>query len=151
MTSGFCSTLSSGPSARPRRSAWRRGGEEGIRLLEEHSDVDVVFCDLLMPRVSGMEVYQWVCEHRPDLVDRFVILTAGANDDKYREFLQTTRLPVIHKPFSVHEVQETINRCARRPKSGTVARPAASPVVGAHAAVAFRLGKGRRCGRRRRR
>ncbi len=101
-----------------------QGGEEGIRLLEEHPDVDVVFCDLLMPRVSGMEVYQWVCEHRPDLVDRFVILTAGANDDKYREFLQTTRLPVIHKPFSVHEVQETINRCARRPKGGTAGLPA---------------------------
>jgi signal transduction histidine kinase/DNA-binding response OmpR family regulator len=95
-----------------------QGGEEGIRLLEDTPEVDVIFCDLLMPRISGMEVYQWVCDHRPELIDRFVILTAGANDDKYQEFLQSTQLPVIYKPFAVHEVQETINRHVRRPRAG---------------------------------
>ncbi len=100
-----------------------QGGEEGIRLLEETPEVDVIFCDLLMPRISGMEVYQWVCDHRPELIDRFVILTAGANDDKYQEFLQSTQLPVIYKPFAVHEVQETINRHVRRPRIGRTLTP----------------------------
>ena len=91
-----------------------QGGEEAITLLQETPEVSVVFCDLLMPRISGMEVYQWICDHRPELIERFVILTAGANDDKYKEFLQTTQVPVIHKPFTVHEVQELINKFARR-------------------------------------
>jgi len=100
------------------------GGEAGIRLLEEHPDIDVVFCDLFMPRVSGIDVYHWICEHRPELVDRFVVLTAGANDDEFRDFLETTQLSVIHKPFSMHEVQDTITRYMARPTAGTSGGPA---------------------------
>ncbi len=99
------------------------GGEEGIRLLEETPDVDVIFCDLLMPRVNGIEVYDWIRTHKPALVERFVVLTAGANEDRFRAFLEDSGVRVVNKPFSVHEVSELIVGFTRGAVGGGVKSP----------------------------
>jgi nitrogen-specific signal transduction histidine kinase/CheY-like chemotaxis protein len=92
------------------------GGEEGIRMLEGVEKIDVVFCDLVMPRVSGIEVWGWIKTHRPELLERFVVITGGQHGERNREFLEHTRLPVVHKPFRVKDVVEMINRfTGRRP------------------------------------
>jgi CheY-like chemotaxis protein len=96
-----------------------QGGEEGIALLSELPHIDVVFCDLLMPRTSGIEVHAWIKANRPELLERFVVLTAGASEERYRMFLESADLKVITKPFSVHEVSELIQGYAR---SGRAAR-----------------------------
>ena len=90
------------------------GGEEGIKLLDELDDIDVVFCDLVMPRVSGIEVYAWVAANRPELLERFVVITGGQHGERNREFLERTMLPVVHKPFRVKEVVDMINRFTGR-------------------------------------
>ena len=90
------------------------GGEEGIRMLQEVEGIDVVFCDLVMPRVSGIEVWAWVKQHRPDLLERFVVITGGQHGERNKEFLERTQLPVVHKPFRVREVVDMINRFTGR-------------------------------------
>lgn len=89
------------------------GGEEAIKMLQELPRVDVVLCDLVMPRVNGIDVYAWVQEHRPDLLDRFLIVTGGQQGERNREFLDRTGLPVIQKPFRVKEVEEMLLRYMR--------------------------------------
>jgi len=91
------------------------GGEEAIKLLAEVDDIDVIFCDLVMPRVSGIEVFTWVTQNRPELLDRFVVITGGQHGERNRAFLERTKLPVVHKPFRVKEVVEMINRFTGRP------------------------------------
>ena len=93
-----------------------QGGEAGIKLLQGLQQVDVIFCDLIMGRVSGVDVYDWIAANRPELLDRFVVLTAGANDERFRSFVATTGCKVIYKPFTVHEVVEAINEKIRRPR-----------------------------------
>jgi CheY-like chemotaxis protein len=87
-----------------------QGGEEAIQLLQETPDIDVILCDLIMPRISGIDVYSWVRANRPELRDRFVIVTGGQHGDRSREFLQRTELPVVYKPFIVTEVAQLIKR-----------------------------------------
>jgi signal transduction histidine kinase len=91
-----------------------QGGEEAIARLQQTPDIDIVLCDLIMPRVSGIDVYGWVRNHRPELLDRFVIVTGGQHGDRSREFLQRTELPVVYKPFNVSEVAQLIKGYVRK-------------------------------------
>jgi two-component sensor histidine kinase len=52
-------------------------GEEAIERLCSDEPFDVVFCDLMMPEVSGMEVYGRVSARRPEIASRFVFMTGG--------------------------------------------------------------------------
>lgn len=94
------------------------GGEEGIELLRRLERIDVVLCDLVMPRMSGLDVYSWIAQNRRDLLERFVIITGGQHGPRNRDFLERTGLPVVHKPFRVKEVSQLLDRyIALEPRS----------------------------------
>lgn len=103
------------------RTLVAQGGEEAIALLAETEDLDIILCDLIMPRVSGIDVYGWVRANRPELLDRFVIVTGGQHGERARDFLQRTELPVVYKPFNVAEVAQLIKRYVQRRRQTTPA------------------------------
>jgi DNA-binding NarL/FixJ family response regulator len=57
-----------------------------------------VFCDLSMPRVSGVDVHRAVCEFHLDLMGRFVFLTDGVTDECTERYIQSSGAPVLTKP-----------------------------------------------------
>ena len=69
------------------------------RLLEEPPH-DVVLCDLMMPAMTGMDLYEEVTRLRPELGDRFVFMTGGAFTDRAAEFLSRVPNDRIDKPFN---------------------------------------------------
>ncbi len=73
----------------------------GREALEQCASAwfDVVLCDLMMPEITGMELYQRVAERAPDLAARFVFMTGGAFTEAGRTFLENVPNPVITKPF----------------------------------------------------
>ena len=89
------------------------GGEEALAILGERPDFDVIFCDLHMDRVGGIEVHEWLSKNRPDLMSRFVILTAGAANERSRVFLAACPVPVVYKPFSLHELTQLVSEMVR--------------------------------------
>ncbi|UCH28244.1 MAG: response regulator, partial [Myxococcales bacterium] len=80
-------------------------GEEAIERLCSDEPCDVVFCDLMMPEVSGMEVYAEVKARRPDLASRFVFMTGGAFTAKAREFVEQTPVVCLEKPFELRQIR----------------------------------------------
>jgi PAS domain S-box-containing protein len=73
---------------------------EALRLLtEEPGAFDVIFCDLVMPIMSGMELYQRVKAHDPRAAARFVFETGGAADEELRAFLVGVPNERLEKPF----------------------------------------------------
>jgi PAS domain S-box-containing protein len=68
------------------------------RLLDQPHDV--VLCDLMMPTMTGMDLYEEVTRHRPELGDRFVFMTGGAFTDRATEFLSRVPNDRIDKPFN---------------------------------------------------
>jgi len=83
------------------------GGLQALELLATHS-YDVIFCDLIMPEVSGMELYEKLLSERPELASRFVFMTGGAFTAKAREFLSAHDQPVLEKPFDIAEVHDLV-------------------------------------------
>lgn len=76
-------------------------GREALELLAGGDRFDVVLCDLMMPDVSGMDVYERVAESSPRLAARFVFVTGGAFTERARAFVERTRAPVLEKPFDL--------------------------------------------------
>jgi signal transduction histidine kinase len=69
---------------------------------------DVIFCDLMMPGLSGNELYERVLTQRPELASKFVFISGGAFTDRAREFLATSHVPQVQKPFTRKALVEAI-------------------------------------------
>ena len=60
---------------------------------------DVVFSDLLMPEMTGMELFGQLAERVPEMLPRIVFMTGGAFTHAAGEFLQTVTNECLEKPF----------------------------------------------------
>lgn len=90
-----------------------RGGREAVERCET-SDFDLVLCDVMMPDLSGMEVYGKLRLTKPGLEAKFVFMTGGAFTPKARDFLEKVQAEHLEKPFSLRELRTLVNRRAER-------------------------------------
>ncbi|HOX47364.1 MAG TPA: PAS domain S-box protein [Myxococcota bacterium] len=74
-------------------------GEEAQALLTTDRRFDLVFCDLMMPRMSGMELHAWLTEQDPALAGQVVFITGGAFTPGAAEYLARVGNLRVEKPF----------------------------------------------------
>ncbi|MGH7859202.1 MAG: hybrid sensor histidine kinase/response regulator, partial [Candidatus Binatia bacterium] len=82
-------------------------GTSALRRLEDEV-YDVVFLDLRMPGMSGIDVYERLRQQCPAQASRVVIMTADAASLEVRVFLESIDLPVLLKPFDLGTVRRAI-------------------------------------------
>jgi PAS domain S-box-containing protein len=82
----------------PHRVTLVAGGAEALARLSD-GRYDVVLCDLMMPGMSGMDLYDRLERTRPEVARRVVFLTGGAFTDAAREFLARVPNARLEKPF----------------------------------------------------
>ncbi|MYM65311.1 response regulator [Pseudoduganella sp. FT55W] len=80
-------------------------GADAWRQLEEGLRPAICFCDLRMPRLSGMELLQRVKSH-PEINSMPFVLVTSANDkDTVEEATQSGATGYIVKPFQAEQVR----------------------------------------------
>ena len=84
-------------------------GQDGIEHLAE-SQYDVMVLDLMMPRVSGLGVLQYLDNADPEMIRHTVIATAYPGVAASAELDRVCR--VIRKPFELTALLEAIEACA---------------------------------------
>ncbi len=84
-------------------------GREGIEVLDRSIEFDVVLCDLMMPEVSGMDVYDTIAGRDPELAARFIFMTGGAFTDRARRFLDQVSNPRLEKPFDAKTLRTVVS------------------------------------------
>jgi signal transduction histidine kinase/CheY-like chemotaxis protein len=92
-------------------------GREALELLRRDRNFDVILCDLMMPEISGMDVYDAVRYIDPALLTRIVLMTGGAFTRRANDFLTSVDAPVLEKPFDpgrLHEVVGAVDRRSER-------------------------------------
>ncbi|HEX5062985.1 MAG TPA: ATP-binding protein [Kofleriaceae bacterium] len=89
-------------------------GREALEILRRDKDFDVILCDLMMPEVTGMDVYESLRLIAPALVGRVVLMTGGAFTHRAGEFLSTVNAPVLEKPFESGQLQAIVNAIERQ-------------------------------------
>jgi CheY-like chemotaxis protein len=75
------------------------GGAEALAYMGQHT-FDAVFCDVMMPSMTGMDLFTEVRRRFPKLAERFVFITGGAFTPEARAFLEQNDTVWLQKPFS---------------------------------------------------
>jgi putative nucleotidyltransferase with HDIG domain len=84
-------------------------GEEAIDCLDKHHDIiDVVICDLKMPKVSGDQVIAYGAKHYPLIP--IIILTGFAQLDMALDHMRLGAFDYMTKPFRVKELLLLLKR-----------------------------------------
>ncbi|TNE47294.1 MAG: PAS domain S-box protein [Deltaproteobacteria bacterium] len=82
-------------------------GRHGLEECLKHN-YRLVFCDVLMPDLTGQEVYEAASRQRPEYQNRFVFMTGGAFTEQTREFCQTVERPLLEKPFNRKAIRKMV-------------------------------------------
>jgi CheY-like chemotaxis protein len=78
-----------------------------LELIRGGHEYDVILCDLMMPEVSGIDLYRLL---EPAHRERVVFMTGGAFTPQARAFLAANDRPRLEKPFPEHELRDAIER-----------------------------------------
>jgi len=79
---------------------------EALELLAANHPFDLILVDVMMPDMSGPQLYDAVKERHGDVADRVVFMTAGAFTPRTQEFLESFQGLVLPKPVD----SELLNR-----------------------------------------
>jgi PAS domain S-box-containing protein len=88
-------------------------GREGLAQLGGEASFDIIFCDLMMPDATGMDIYERVSELRPDVARRFIFLTGGSFTPRARRFLESMPERWLEKPFDEQRLRRLIGEVLR--------------------------------------
>ncbi len=97
----ICEILEAGLSAHADVTVCH-SGREAQELVADDDGWDRIFCDLMMPEVTGIEVFESL---PPELQTRVVFVTGGAFTQDARRFLGEIPNPTLNKPFRLKQVR----------------------------------------------
>ncbi len=89
-----------------------RSGVQARSTLRQQT-FDVIVCDLMMPNLSGMDLYDEISREEPELARRFVFMTGGAFTERARRFVERIGNICLGKPFKPDELRRAVARCGR--------------------------------------
>jgi CheY-like chemotaxis protein len=86
-------------------------GLAAIECLKQH-EYNVILLDLMMPRLDGFGVIEYLRAHPPDLKPIVLVISAYA-DQKFKEVDPEIVAGVIRKPFEVADLGTLVRLCIR--------------------------------------
>jgi PAS domain S-box-containing protein len=84
-----------------------------LARIEAGERFDVILCDLMMPDMTGMDLYDALSRGVPDQAERVVFMTGGAFTTRAREFLDRVKNPRVEKPFDTRHLLSVVNSMIR--------------------------------------
>jgi PAS domain S-box-containing protein len=97
---------------------WVGSALEAVAALRGGAVFDVILCDLLMPGMTGIELYEQLAAEHPAAAERMVFLSGGTFSPLLQEFVD--RMPGRHiaKPFSADDLRQAVARQLGRGRAG---------------------------------
>jgi CheY-like chemotaxis protein len=81
--------------------------EETIEAVQENK-YWAVFCDYMMPSVTGDKLYYRIKEKDSELAKRFIMVTGAVLDERLEDFVKKEGIWIISKPFKLDEVKNIL-------------------------------------------
>lgn len=96
-------------------------GAEALAAIANSSGdgFDVIMCDLMMPGMSGMELYERLKQAHPGLEARMVFMTGGVSIERAREFLDSRVNLTFEKPFDFDRLKRALRRLVEAARSSS--------------------------------
>ena len=86
-------------------------GAQALRRMLSEKPPDVVVCDMLLPDVSGVEVYKRAIAAQSSYRQRFVVATGAATVSAVATFLTSFGGPVLYKPVEPAQLTLAVRGC----------------------------------------
>lgn len=83
-------------------------GEEALAHLSDGEPFDLILCDLMMPGVSGMDLYKHLRQRHPGREQQIVFLTGGVFTDDAQDFVAGISNAVVQKPFNFQQLRSLV-------------------------------------------
>jgi CheY-like chemotaxis protein len=81
---------------------------DGLARIEAGEHFDLILCDVMMPEMSGIELYEQLAARFPTLTQRIVFMTGGAFSAQARDALEELGAPRLEKPFSEAALRQAL-------------------------------------------
>lgn len=75
---------------------------------------DLVFCDLMMPDISGRELFETIEARAPEMAERFIFITGGAFTKDSEAFIAKHPNQILYKPFNREELTSLVTAAETR-------------------------------------
>lgn len=103
------------------RAGWTvrdaRSGDEALEVVStpEGATIDALVCDVLMPSLSGLELYDRLVAAAPRLRHRVVFLTGAAHDPSVQDPIEQRGVPLVSKLDDLQIVVDAARLAVLRP------------------------------------
>jgi signal transduction histidine kinase/CheY-like chemotaxis protein len=92
----------------------KQSGRDALDLLLGGARFDAIFCDVMMPDCSGMDVYETLAAERPEPVERVVFMTGGTFTERAAEFRTSVGNTFVDKPVNAVTLRTVLDGVTRR-------------------------------------
>ena len=82
------------------------------------TDYDLVVCDIRLPGLNGLKLYQRIRVEKPEMSNRFIFITGDTINQATRTFLDQNNLVFVSKPFQPTEILTEAGRLLEQNSSG---------------------------------
>jgi signal transduction histidine kinase len=85
-------------------------GRDGLmKILDSDAKWDLVVCDLMMPEMSGYEIYKAVSKSSPTKASEIVFITSGGITKDDIKFIDELPNVLLRKPFNLDDLQRLLD------------------------------------------
>jgi CheY-like chemotaxis protein len=84
--------------------------KEALSLIGDGALFDIILSDLMMPGMSGMDLYGVLARQSPQMASRVVFVTGGAFTPEANAFLDRIANERMEKPFHFKQLRELVRK-----------------------------------------
>ncbi|GEM_PF-662748 len=91
--------------------------QSALERLRGGERFDAILCDLMMPELSGIQLYERLCLERPEVTDRILFMSGGAFGEEAEAFVHRLGIRVYEKPWDLPLVSARLREVAEGSKA----------------------------------
>jgi DNA-binding response OmpR family regulator len=80
----------------------------------EEKEYNLCLIDIRTPKMSGIELYQWLEKKYPQLTSRVIFTTGSVMGGDAPIFMEQTGRPVLPKPFTPNELKAIVQEALKQ-------------------------------------
>lgn len=81
---------------------------QALEQFIDGKDYDIVLCDIMMPEMTGVELYRETVRCAPQMAERMFFFTGGAFSSSSRAFVEQMKERCLEKPLDMKRIQQII-------------------------------------------
>lgn len=83
-------------------------GAQALALLDGGAEFDAILCDVMMPELTGMDVYDLIRARHPKMLEKIIFMTGGMFTERAARFKESVQNTFLSKPLDVRKVRQAM-------------------------------------------